>query len=94
MLNLVGLYHDSVLRRALESRTARLPPSASTTQDNDLNLFNRYMRYWWSDSPTYKKLALMITVAQYTQVAMEMIVLRRGGNRARWRIILFMEMLK
>ncbi|GAA5987328.1 hypothetical protein JCM10908_001911 [Rhodotorula pacifica] len=73
VLNLISLYHDSVLHRAASSLPAPLrPPSSSHT---------RYTRHFVTKSQPYNVLAHMLSVVQSLELLVEMAVTKRGGGR-------------
>jgi peroxin-16 len=84
-VQLLTLYHDSLLAKAV----ARLP-SASKPHPSP---HNRYTRFWTQKSPTYKRIALMLQTIQYTELLCEMVAKRRG-ERARWRVVVILEIVK
>ncbi|KAI9836134.1 MAG: Peroxisomal membrane protein pex16 [Thelocarpon superellum] len=84
-IQLLSLYHDSLLAKAV----SRLPLG----QRPHSTPHNRYTRYWTARSPLYARLAQMIQVVQYTELLLEMAAARRG-NKARWRAVVLLEMIK
>jgi peroxin-16 len=86
-LNLVSLYHDSLLARAV----ANLPP---TVRKPEPSPHNRYTQFWTKASPSYKRLALAIVVIQYAEVLLEMGAKKKWGDKGRWRTIVGIEALK
>ena len=86
-LNLVSLYHDSLLAKAV----ANLPP---TVRKPEMSPHNRYTQFWTRASPSYKRLALAIVVIQYAEVLLEMGAKKRWGDKGRWRTIVGIEALK
>jgi Peroxisomal membrane protein (Pex16) len=86
-LNLVGLYHDALLAKAV----AGLPPSVRTPEPSP---HNRYTRFWLKANPNYKRLALAIVIIQYAEVLLEMGTKKKWGDKGRWRTIVGIEALK
>jgi peroxin-16 len=84
-VQLLSLYHDSLLAKAL----ARLPITRKPTPSPH----NRYTRFWTTKSPLYRRLALILQVIQYTELLWEMIAKRRG-NKTRWRVVVLLELIK
>lgn len=84
-VQLLALYHDSLLAKAM----ARLPgpPKHHPTPHN------RYTKFWTQRSPTYKRLALLLQMIQYTELLWEMTAKRRG-EKARWRVVVILEAVK
>jgi peroxin-16 len=86
-LNLVSLYHDSLLAKAV----ANLPPSVRKPEPSP---HNRYTQFWAKASQSYKNLALVIVVIQYGEVLLEMGAKKKWGEKGRWRTIVAIEALK
>lgn len=85
-LNVLGLYHDFILVKAVAKNGKK--------QLHQPSPHNRYTRYWVNASSNYKRLALMLTIIQYSQVLIEMGVIKRWGKETRWKLVLGVEMLK
>lgn len=85
-VQVLSLYHDSLLARAL----ARLP---STFRKPHPSPHNRYTGFWTQRSPTYRRIALTLQVLQYTELLLEMAAKRRG-ERIRWRVVVLVEGIK
>ncbi|KAF0546618.1 peroxisome membrane protein [Gigaspora margarita] len=85
-LNLIGLYHDSILARAAEN----LPPSRKPSPSPH----NRYTRYWINSSKTYQHASLALTFLQYTDVLLEMGVQKKWGKEIKWKLIGMIEFIK
>ncbi|OZJ04758.1 hypothetical protein BZG36_01830 [Bifiguratus adelaidae] len=94
-LNILGLYNDTILQRAARDFSAE-----NNVPTPKPSLFNRYTRYWFQQGQNprhpnaYKQVALMLTVIGYTQVLVEMGVRKKMGNRARWKFIVLIEIVK
>jgi peroxin-16 len=86
-LNLVSLYHDSLLAKAVTN----LPPSVRKPEPSP---HNRYTQFWTKASQSYKNLALAIVVIQYGEVLLEMGAKKKWGEKGRWRTIVAIEALK
>jgi len=87
-VQLVSLYHDSLLEKAM----ARLPPSASASK-SPASPHNRYTKFWAEKSRTYKRIALTLQMIQYTELLWEMAA-KRNGERVRWRVVVLLEAVK
>ncbi|KAG2175709.1 hypothetical protein INT43_001356 [Umbelopsis isabellina] len=88
-LNVLGLYHDTILRKAAKSQ-GKLPSG-----DNiDSSPFNKYTAHWFKKSSVYKNISLVLSVISYTQVVLEMAVTKKLGKRAKWRLVFGVELLK
>ncbi|TEA12336.1 Peroxisomal membrane protein PEX16 [Colletotrichum sidae] len=83
-VQLLSLYHDTLLMRALSRiPLPRLPSPHS-----------RYTKYWTQRSPMYRRIAMLLQMVTYTQLLCEMAAKRRGGERGRWRVIVLLEAIK
>lgn len=83
-VQLLSLYHDSLLMRAL----SRLPISRIPSPHS------RYTKYWAQRSPMYRRIALLLQMVTYTQLLCEMAAKRKGGERKRWRVVVLLEAIK
>lgn len=79
------MYHDTLLSKAI----ARLP----ALQRPHPNPHNRYTQYWTKSSTTYRRLATLLQMIQYTELLWEMAA-RRKGETVRWRIVVVLEIVK
>ncbi|CAO3581761.1 unnamed protein product [Absidia cylindrospora] len=89
-LNLVGLYHTSILRRAAQHKAKELN-QPELAQDST---FNKYLLFWRQRSKWNKTASTFLSIIAYTQVLIEMGVRKKWGNRAQWKIIAFLESFK
>ncbi|KAG0360811.1 Peroxisomal membrane protein pex16 [Mortierella sp. AD032] len=85
-LNLLGIYHDTILTKHVASLPATHRPTPSS--------LNRYTRDWQGSSLTYKRVAMVLTVIQYTEVLIEMGVQKKWGQQYKWRVITALEAIK
>ncbi|KAI8980920.1 peroxisome membrane protein [Pilobolus umbonatus] len=88
-LNLIGLYHNSILRRAaqahaIENQTAVIEESA----------FNKYINFWSSQSKLNSTASTLLSVISYTQVLMEMAVVRQVDKKKHYQWVAWLETLK
>ncbi|PBP18041.1 peroxisomal membrane protein pex16 [Diplocarpon rosae] len=83
-IQLLSLYHDTLLARAL----AKLPGQSSPQSPH-----NRYTKYWINTSRFYRRVATVLAVVQYTQLLCEMAA-KRKGERVRWRVVVLLEIIK
>ncbi|KAI1328225.1 peroxisome membrane protein [Xylariaceae sp. FL0255] len=84
-VQLLSLYHDAVLRSAinkLPALSARLPSPHT-----------RYTRFWAAKSRLYRRIALLLQIVQYTELLWEMSAKRRG-EKIRWRVVIILEAVK
>ncbi|KAG0346176.1 Peroxisomal membrane protein pex16 [Podila humilis] len=85
-LNLLGIYHDTILTKHVASLPASHRPTPSP--------HNRYTRDWQGHSLTYKRVALALTIIQYTEVLIEMGVQKKWGAQHKWRVVTALEAFK
>ncbi|KAL5046962.1 hypothetical protein BDW71DRAFT_48415 [Aspergillus fruticulosus] len=85
-VQLLSLYHDSLISRVI----SKLPP---TIRRPNPTPHTRYTKYWSSQSPLYRKVALTLQTIQYTELLWEMVA-RRRGEKVRWRVVVFIEVVK
>lgn len=91
-LNLLSLYHDTLLARRLalvkstNPKTVHeiIPPSTHT----------RYTRGWSQKDSLYKWSARGLEVLRFTQLVIEMLLKRFTGRNGRWRGIFLLELAK
>ncbi len=84
-LNLLSLYHDTILARRATSRPV-IPPSAHS----------KYTHAWADRSPQYKWVARALEIIKYLELVFEM-TLRRGFRATQktiWRAIICVEFVK
>ncbi|KAI9482848.1 MAG: peroxisome membrane protein [Benjaminiella poitrasii] len=82
-LNLIGLYHNSILRKAVQEDT-----------NMEESAFNKYIRFWSSRSKLNSTASVLLSIITYTQVLMEMAVLKKLGKKKQWQLIALLESLK
>ncbi|KAF4589030.1 peroxisomal membrane protein pex16 [Ophiocordyceps camponoti-floridani] len=81
-VQLLSLYHDRLLSRAVGRQSPA--PSAHA----------RYTRFWARKSALYRRVAVVLQMVVYSQLLCEMMGKRRGGERARWRVVVLLEAIK
>ncbi|KAI9488907.1 peroxisome membrane protein [Zychaea mexicana] len=87
-LNLLGLYHNAILRQAAHSH------ADETKSEHEESAFNKYINFWSTNSPMHKRCSALLSIISYTQVLMEMGVLKKWGKQAQWRWIAALEAVK
>lgn len=83
-VQLIALYHDSLLSRAL-AQHLRTPRHQTP--------HNRYTRFYCQKSSTYRRTATTLQIVQYTELLLEMMA-KKKGEKARWRLVVFLEAIK
>ncbi|KAA8567760.1 hypothetical protein EYC84_008227 [Monilinia fructicola] len=82
-IQLLSLYHDTLLSRAL-SKLPGMPRQ---------NAHNRYTKYWVKGNRMYRRIAMLLSMIQYTELLWEMMA-KRKGEKIRWRVVVFLEFIK
>lgn len=85
-VQLLSLYHDSLLAKAISRLPASIPRQLPT-------LHNRYTKFWTAKSLVYKRVAVFLQTVQYTELLWEMAA-KRKGEKIRWRVVVVLEMVK
>ncbi|KAJ3089817.1 Peroxisomal membrane protein pex16, partial [Quaeritorhiza haematococci] len=85
-VNLIGLYHDTILADAAAQQNPESGPNSSS--------FNRYTRAALRFSTVYKRVAYALTLIQFSEVLAEMGAIKVGGKRAKWKVVVLIEILK
>ncbi|KAG6252199.1 hypothetical protein E4U24_000713 [Claviceps purpurea] len=83
-VQLLSLYHDTLLSRAL----SRLPVSSPRTAHS------RYTRFWSQKSTIYRRIAMVLQMVIYTELLCEMTAKRKRGEKSRWKLIILIEAIK
>ncbi|KAF5024180.1 hypothetical protein F66182_3752 [Fusarium sp. NRRL 66182] len=83
-VQLLSLYHDSLLQKAI----ARLPMASMPSAHA------RYTRHWTQRSGAYRRIAMFLQMIIYTEMLWEMTAKRRGGEKSRWKVVVLLEALK
>lgn len=83
-MQLLSLYHDTLLRRALT--LSKLPPPPPSPH-------GRYTRFWTLKSALYRRVAYVLQIVSYVELLCEMAAKRRGEH-TRWRVVVLLEAVK
>ncbi|EIW67372.1 hypothetical protein TREMEDRAFT_16146, partial [Tremella mesenterica DSM 1558] len=54
----------------------------------------RYTRYWTKKSGIYRRASRALTTISYVELLVEMVAKKKGGDKIRWRLVVWMESLK
>lgn len=87
-MQLLSLYHDTLLRRALT--LSKLPPPALSRTPLP---HSRYTRFWTLKSALYRRVAYVLQIVNYVELLCEMAAKRRG-ERTRWHVVIVLEATK
>jgi len=105
-LNLLGMYHDSVLAKHFPtSATAAVWKQQHTTSgvvgiqstpppSLEMSLHNRYIRAGINDGQLYKRMSYGLSTLQFLQVVLEIWARKTFGENGRWRAIILIEAIK
>ncbi|EIM92513.1 peroxisome membrane protein [Stereum hirsutum FP-91666 SS1] len=86
-LNVLSLYHDTLLARIIDAEPKHkplLPPSLHT----------RYTRAWADGHVRYKWIARVLELVRFTELLIEMGLRRKFSEKGRWRGIVLLEAIK
>lgn len=86
-LNVLSLYHDTLLARIIDAEPKHrplLPPSLHT----------RYTRAWADSRIRYRWIARVLELVRFTELLIEMGLRRKFSEKGRWRGIVLLEAIK
>ena len=83
-VQLLSMYHDNLLTRAVSKLPISPMPSAHA----------RYTRFWSEKSKIYRRFAILLQMVVYTELLCEMTAKRRGGDKSRWKVVVLLEAIK
>jgi len=87
LLNVVTLYHDTLLARVVKDNPAYRPLIPTSLQ-------NRFTKAWSEKSPVYKWAARSLEAIRFTELVVEMLLRRRVSEKTKWRAIILLETIK
>ncbi|GLB36118.1 putative peroxisomal membrane protein (Pex16) [Lyophyllum shimeji] len=87
LLNVMSLYHDTVLDRIVQANPKYRPLIPAS-------LHTRYTRAWCEKSNVYKWAARVLQLIKYTELLVEMGLRRKVSSKAKWRSIVLLEAIK
>jgi peroxin-16 len=85
-LNIIGLYHDSIVKEAAD----RLPDHKKPK----LSAHARYTTYWLQNSKSYSVCARILTIIGYSELVIEMVARKKLSRDRKWRLIIALEATK
>ncbi|CAO3624071.1 unnamed protein product [Cunninghamella blakesleeana] len=88
-LNLLSLYHNSILRHAANKYI-----EDSKTNLLEESQFNKYTQFWTNKSGSHKLLSGLLSFISYTQVLIEMGVVKRFTQKVHYQWIAGLEAIK
>ena len=101
-LNILGLYHDSILYRLVSSGSSPASSSSSPGLDSSSparlaytpSPHARYTTHFADSSPAYNLCARALVLVGYTELLAEMLARRRGGRKRAWDVVVGIEGVK
>ncbi|KAF9568428.1 peroxisomal membrane protein PEX16 [Agrocybe pediades] len=87
LLNVMSMYHDTLLARIVKANPSYRPLIPSS-------LHTRYTRKWSDKESLYKWSSRAIELIRFTQLVIEMVLRRNVSERLKWRAILLLEFTK
>ncbi|CAK5280208.1 unnamed protein product [Mycena citricolor] len=86
-LNLVSMYHDTLLGKIVQ-KNPKYRPLIPTS------LHTRFTRAWSDKNTQYRWIARTLEFIRFTELVVEMTLRRKVSERARWRIVVLIESIK
>lgn len=86
-LQIIGLYHDSILAKAARS-------AGQTNEAVQESQHNKYTTAQSDQSSVYKVVSLTLTIIRFTELLAETTLKQKKGNEARWKAIVAIEAVK
>ncbi|KAJ7630902.1 peroxisomal membrane protein PEX16 [Roridomyces roridus] len=86
-LNLVSMYHDTLLAKVVQKDPKYRPLVPSS-------LHTRFTRAWTDKNARYKWASRALQLIRFTELVLEMGLRRKVSPRARWRSVVLLEVIK
>lgn len=87
LLNVVSMYHDTLLERIVKGNPS-YRPLIPTTQHT------RFTRAWMDRTSIYKWASRTLELIKFTELMIEMGLRRKLSEKAKWRGIILLEVIK
>jgi len=87
-LNLLSLYHDTVIARRIAQTDPKFKPLIPPS------LHSRYTRAWADKDNVYKWVARVLETLKFVELVVEMGLRRKLGQKGRWRGVVTLEVVK
>jgi peroxin-16 len=87
-VNLLSLYHDSILARRLKQSPSKIKPIIPPS------VHARYTRAWADKDTKYKWAARLLEIIKFIELLVEMGLRRKVGKKGTLRGILLLESIK
>ncbi|KAJ1892295.1 hypothetical protein LPJ66_006430 [Kickxella alabastrina] len=92
LVSFIGTYHDGLLGKA--AKRGLLVDKQGRPVDIEASAFNRYHGKQAQRSDIYRVAARLLSALQFSEKLVEMVVAKRLGERARWRAVTWIEIMK
>ncbi|KAJ1833666.1 hypothetical protein LPJ73_007878 [Coemansia sp. RSA 2703] len=92
LLSFVGVYHDSLLGKA--AKAGLLVDKEGKSVEIDVTPFNRYHGRLSQRSSVYHATALLLSGLQFSEKLVEMLVVKKLGEKMRWKVVSLIEIVK
>ncbi|KAF8168141.1 peroxisomal membrane protein PEX16 [Crassisporium funariophilum] len=87
LLNVMSMYHDTLLARIVKGHASYRPLIPSS-------FHARFTRAWSDKDAVYKLAARALEVIRFTELVLEMILRRKVSEKNRWRSVILLEAIK
>jgi peroxin-16 len=87
LLNIMSMYHDTLLARIVKSNASYRPLIPTS-------LHTRFTRAWTGKDMLYKWAARALEIIRFTELVVEMALRRKVSEKFRWRSIILLEVIK
>ncbi|TFK30408.1 peroxisomal membrane protein PEX16 [Coprinopsis marcescibilis] len=87
LLNVVSMYHDTLLARVVQNNPSYKPLIP-------LSLHTRFTRSWLDKSSQYKWISRSLEIIRFTELVVEMLLRRKVSEKTKWRCIVSLEVIK
>ncbi|PPR05695.1 hypothetical protein CVT26_008936 [Gymnopilus dilepis] len=87
LLNLISMYHDTLLARVVKANPSYRPLIPTS-------LHTRFTKAWSDKDSLYKWTSRVLQVINYTELVVEMMLRRKVSEKARWRTVILIETIK
>ncbi|KAF5312260.1 hypothetical protein D9619_003549 [Psilocybe cf. subviscida] len=87
LLNVMSMYHDTLLDRVVKANPSYRPLIPSS-------LHSRFTRAWTDKTAVYKWCARVLELIKFTELVVEMALRRKVSEKAKWRAVVLLEVIK
>jgi peroxin-16 len=87
LLNLISMYHDTLIAKIVHSEPKYRPLIPSS-------LHTRFTMAWFDKNTRYKWAARSLELIRFTELVIEMGLRRKVSAQNRWRVVVLLEAVK